>query len=637
VVYALPGVYGDHGDNSSKDILPIVMRERVHVKGVGANRCIIRGSLINQSFFPSFIFWPTGPTQGTNQLLQVLVNMAAINSRAPTPSNHNPPPWGLLSGGVVPDQREILSGFTFQGGAVQVYVPSGYVDQEQTAIVSNCVFDMRHGFSPNPSDPNTTLPGPYFGIMMAKKFLVNSPGYPDQKVLIANNTFIMGQWGRDLAGTEQWIGSARDEAVAVIDVTNPLCQGGGGDCDETLRGIGNPGLINNVFRTKPGTSQRALLGIDEDDTLIQGDYPALYLQTNAFAVLRNGSDGGNATFHSQAMHSSQLAPAANDLGFGVHPAIYGCDADTDAKNEACGISGPSCPSPSCTPATAPLPIVAIFEDSNTEYDPGFIGEYLSTQFPGLGSYVDWRLLPGSSSADSPLKDRGFFPATGQDITMKNGSSFPLSNFKEANPFEWDGEGYGNPRTVDASPDIGFDEIHLVNMAGSYGNYSSSHNVPSSLNPDALQGSTSRFLFFRRSAGGVDLIQSNELKINGANEMPTMHPPAWYRPPGTLETPPKDTSLPIGYRSKYISFRASPPAPWSEVIAVQTNFKSYSPLSHASATVDLQFGLASVIVDDECMGGPPCSETYFNTQVVFSTAPSPTGSPVLRSNLQAEFR
>ena len=46
-VYAQPGVYGPasspNGLNSSGDTFPITLRDRVHVKGVGARRCILRG------------------------------------------------------------------------------------------------------------------------------------------------------------------------------------------------------------------------------------------------------------------------------------------------------------------------------------------------------------------------------------------------------------------------------------------------------------------------------------------------------------------------------------------------------------------------------------------------------------------
>lgn len=623
IVYALPGLYGPHGSSSSGDLFPIEMRDRVHVKGVGANRCVIRGvGTTTQT-----IFWPEDQSSSSSRVSQeVLVDRSFTNPCSSTPM-FAARPW--CDG--IDDTREVLSGFTFQGGGVQVF--AGSAKYEQSVIISNCIFDMRDGFEPDASAPGITLAGPYFGIMMVKPLATFTVGYVDQKLLIAGNTFIMGQWGLS-GGTEGWIHAARDEAVGVIDVTDAKCYLGGGDCNEELRGVGNPALINNLFRTKPGTQQRAFIGIDESDTLIQGDGPGVFVQTNVFATNRNGFGGGNGTFFSKAMNTTEVFPAIT--GSPPQPAAWDCGAGGTNKNTLCGVPDLSCPASNCIAATLPVPVVALYDGVATEYDPGFIGEYLSVSVPGLEDYVDWRLLPGSSSADSPMKDRGFLPQGGLPITMQNGSTFPAMTFPELNPFEFDGEGFGNPRRVDGSPDVGFDEIHLINLAGSYGNYSNSHNVASSLNPDAQQGTTDRFVFFRKSAGGVVLDAPNHLRVHGAHATPSTSPSSWYQPFGTLDTPVKDTSLPGGFRKKYISFRASPPTPWDETLSSTGSFIStYFPLGGTVST-SVKFGVSSLILDDECAGGP-CSETYFNMQAVFLTNSSPSGSVLLRSNLQAEYR
>jgi hypothetical protein len=60
IVWALPGLYGPWGANSSGDPLSIYMRDRVHVQGMGARRCVIRGITLDRRRMSRTVkhFWP---------------------------------------------------------------------------------------------------------------------------------------------------------------------------------------------------------------------------------------------------------------------------------------------------------------------------------------------------------------------------------------------------------------------------------------------------------------------------------------------------------------------------------------------------------------------------------------------------
>ncbi len=101
-----------------------------------------------------------------------------------------------------------------------------------------------------------------------------------------------------------------------------------------------------------------------------------------------------------------------------------------------------------------------------EFDPVFVGELLTTQLQVAG-VRDWRVMPGS-----PVIDLGYYAPT---IALANGASFADSGCAELQTFDWDGEGYGNPRLVNGSPDLGFDEFHMLVMSGTYTPDSICHN------------------------------------------------------------------------------------------------------------------------------------------------------------------
>ena len=655
VIFALPGLYGPHGSSSSGDSLPIKMRDRVHVRGLGARRVILRGANIPNVY----AHWPISQPAMNSSLgfVEVLLDLSDVNACHPGPPGgfanwcqQEPPSEG--------DTLEIFDGFTFQGGDVQVLAQGSNAGQvralEQAVVISNCVFDMRHDWVDDAT--GNTIPGPFIGVYMLKPLvainLSSGPyGYPSQRLLIMNNTFVMAQRGPLAIGGSGWVEECRRQAVGILDVTDPSCIGNVADCDTSHRGLGNPGIINNVFRTRnfdnpPPHVPYAMLGIDEADTRMALSGAGPLVRSNAFAGARNGASGSNGYFHSSAVVPVQADPPNPAY---LSDGLWYCNQSPCVMfppyDCAMGNQGPNCAnagcSQVCTPAALPTPAVPIYDGSSTEVDPGFIGEYLSMNVGGLEDYVDWRLLPGSYPVGSPLKDAGHLPG-GHTITMENGTVFELSNRPELSPLTWDGEHFGNPRVVDGAVDIGFDEVHLFTMAGSYGNNSSSHNnnpTSNSLNKSAPPGKPERYVFVRGSAGGIDLVQGNQIKLHGTLEVPVFPPPAWDVPPATLSTPLVGSGYPAGYETKYISFNnqgtPAPPTPFTENLTQSSFILGWDPLGAGTNFFEFVLmtppnSLGQNLNDDE-----GTSHAYFNTQALILSAPN--GTKLLRGNLQVEYR
>ena len=270
IVYALPGLYAAAGNG---EVLPINMRDRAHLQGQGARGCVIRGDGVPVQPTRYFLPYGSGPAA---PLGEVLVNFTFSHQFSLGLFNF-PLPW---SAGL--ETSEMLDRFTFQGGDVQVLF---YKEINNNLLggaplrgrVSNCLFDMRHNWTvPNPSGPPTTVQGPYFGIEMAKAWATSigtTGGYYDQQVLIANNTFILAEMAYDpILGAPYNASLSRAEAVAIIDVTDTGCGSlaQNTDPDNSLRGVGNPIVVNNLFRTHPGLPYGfAMLGIDLKDSALR--------------------------------------------------------------------------------------------------------------------------------------------------------------------------------------------------------------------------------------------------------------------------------------------------------------------------------------------------------------------------------
>jgi hypothetical protein len=105
---------------------------------------------------------------------------------------------------------------------------------------------------------------------------------------------------------------------------------------------------------------------------------------------------------------------------------------------------------------------------------------------------------------------------------------------------------------------------------------------------------------------------------------------WIQPPGALANPPKLASLPLGYRTKYVSFASTATAD----LALGNTPVTWSPLGAATLQAQLAFMLVA-FQDDECSTGT-CSHDYYNLQGVIVDSPSST-TEVLRGNMQGEYR
>ncbi len=319
VVYALPGVYSS---TSNGEVLPIVMRDRVHVQGVGARRCVIRGG--SRAGLPSTnrdVLWPTQADWGSIPNVEYFRQVEVlVEYLASTPDQAGPghpsdeAPWGPSSSLFYGDTPEVFDGFTLQGGDVQVLLrdPPAGVDYFPAQRVSNCVFDLRDGMVLPESA--VVLTGPYIGLMMVRHatyqpFGANSlVSYMDGRTLIAHNTFIFARW-TGAASNDGFSSFSRAQTVGVMDVTNPSCGLTAADADDRFRGMGSPCLVGNLFRTRPqsgATRPYAMLGIADDDTRVfDGLAPGgAWRQTNAFDPARVGSTNGY--FHSIPVTSSQL-------------------------------------------------------------------------------------------------------------------------------------------------------------------------------------------------------------------------------------------------------------------------------------------------------------------------------------------
>ncbi|NUP96703.1 MAG: hypothetical protein HUU28_11130 [Planctomycetaceae bacterium] len=684
IVWALPGLYGPWGANSSGDPLSIYMRDRVHVQGMGARRCVIRGRTAPAAN-PTHLqhFWPnspegqpppSNPNGAVPTDIQVLVSFELSHPRdfgpAQTPYANVSAPW--LDGSCGGDTAEVFDGFCLQSGDLQILVsdaPEYDKPVERVGRISNCIFDMRHSFNvPDPDNPGNagdpgqnvapiTLAGPWIGIMLHKRYYQPAAGvlggYRDQPFLIAHNTFIMAQWGFTSPTAENpgWYRYARKGAVAIIDVTDPMC-GPGGDPNQILRGVGHAGIMGNLFRTgddEPngsniGWQHRPLLGIDRGDTLFEST-PGNFIPTNAFNPVLVDQLNGNNYFYS--------APV-------VTPTLVYQDECTGLWNSHSNVSTPAtqCIDLTFPPAFStgwPLEAVAIWrgrQSAPAGFDPCFVGEYICaryTQYPGrmdYFDYADWRLLPGS-----PMEDAAYPISNVEDISSlasQAGMRFDPAAIRDLSLFtKWDGEHWGNPRWVGAATDIGFDERHLMISTASWANDSNGHGAnaaPAFLNPHIQNIFNERHMIFPTAAGGVQLDAANmSVLVHHKMESPNAGPPpvvhGWINPPQSLAPPVVGPAFPFGYRVKYILFDnigdPGMPGPWSYTLnQLGSLFVSqYPPVSNLSSTIPISFYDVQQL-DDECtVPGGGCYHSYFNQQPVVLE-----GTAVkLRGNLQAEFR
>ncbi len=688
IVWAAPGLYGPHGADSSDEPLPIRMRDRVHVQGLGASRCVIRGRR-DADVDPSSgvvthpdLFWPTtGP--GSLFDAEVLVTFESAHSVSPAPWAPAGAPWA--SSTVASDTAEVFDSFTLQGGDVQVLVwdpeLAGIPRAGRSGRISNCVFNLRSAWFPDKGGSGSVF-GPYFGVMMLKPYVQPTAGQPggyyDQQMLIAHNTFLFGRFARpDPSSPPTWVpGTARRPCVAVIDVTDPGCLGNGPkDPQSSLRGIGRAGLMANLFRTGPfsalAAGHLAMLGIDNKDTRFLAQFvpqgPFVEVQTNAFQPLaaNQPSDGTLQYFSWPVTGAVVLASGPYGDLLNYHSQL---------PNGSCSGSQPPSGCPNCGdyPVNPPF---AVWHSDAPGLDPCFVGEYLSDAYGSpLWNTHDLRLMPGS-----PCIDRGFpipiasngIPKPPREVSNVSGVTFDTApTVCNSLLSGWDGEHWGNPRyfhsyvELGTKTDIGCDEAHLMVMAGSYANDSTVHNSNdpathsgfNTLHPSVSNGFLERHLIFPKDAVSVGdlagrdvtVFQKAQLVNYDANGNPVSF--GWVNPPESLANPSyaAASSAPFPLRWKYILFDNFGPAegmPGAWAFSLPQN-----PLSWFAPGGAPQIEFFDVpIQDSECNGGaippapPLCYEAYFNSQaVLLESSGSPTVSPPvssirLRGNMQGEYR
>jgi hypothetical protein len=511
IVYAMPGTYGTSAVGGNGESLPIRMRDRVHLQGLGANQCIIRGDpawISNNSVDPHPVWVPTSSHGGDcNCEFQVLVSFRDASNH----SRGNEYPWFNDPYG---DTEEMFDGFTLQGGGrnmgegggVQILFYSNGEPQagavhpaipqaaptmpvDYRAKIANCVFDMRT-FAAQLSTGSVNIKGPTFGVAMIKRFSgecsQTGAGYQPQDILIANNTFILVEFD---GITDQWVNHAEPGAVAILDVTDPGCctivegactvSGTPTDVDYTNRGVGRAGIINNIFRTAPDSVSPtplpfAMLGIDRTDTSVISPL----LATNCFDPAR-AMGSTNGAFWSMPVTSVNLNTSAQT----PFQERWDCPGTFPSPCHAPPDCGPDTTT-YCSAAPDPVAAVPLWNGTSGA-DPSFVGEALNTftgsslafrvsvAIPQPELYRDWRILP-----NSPVENAGV--PTSVAVQMENGRIYNENNCPTLQISDWDGENYGNAREVGSAPDLGFDEVGLFILTGTYRNDTRSHNEPSSL-------------------------------------------------------------------------------------------------------------------------------------------------------------
>lgn len=124
----------------------------------------------------------------------------------------------------------------------------------------------------------------------------------------------------------------------------------------------------------------------------------------------------------------------------------------------------------------------------------------------------------------------------------------------------------------------------------------------------------------------------ELKVHGVARAPSsVPPPAWTVPPPALVNSVDNPSLPQDYRTKYMTFSnpGGVPTPWSVSAIDSTTTVSYLPIGQATSPQQLVFIDIHAFTDS----GDTATGEYFTVQPVIREL----SSPVLRGNMQAEFR
>ncbi len=247
-------------------------------------------------------------------------------------------------------------------------------------------------------------------------------------------------------------------------------------------GLNTPCIQNNLIRQRPDRPRLAFMGVNAAATSTQSG-----VNTNAFDASQVGQ--ANAGFASAIV---------NGIG------------------------------------NAPVPAIDTAIPANRT---GFVGEMLERSAGLINPYVrDFRVL-----WDSAVIDQGQGPVN-QLLIAANGATYE-DHGDFTSSFDWDGEGHGNPRIEGSAPDIGFDEVSTMIIAGSYGNDSRSHGAP--YHPSIQAGHPQRFHLFPDP--GTVSIRATLRPITAAS--------AYLIPPGSL--PGLSTPLGNDYLDPVFTFTPGP--------------------------------------------------------------------------------
>lgn len=635
VVHLMPGIYGPatayNGQVGNGERFPILMHDRVHLRGVNARHCVIRGVSAADGAYGSNlspqVFWPIdAPCAQVGYVpRQVLIDCTwttMIYRTSPT-SPAFILPWADDAAHVT--TPEIIDGVTFQGGDVQVYC--GTLRELPLPVftrVSNCLFDMRDGITVEKgvNQQGTFLSGPSIGLLVAQSWVdsVNPPGglsvsgggYMPKEVQSLGNTFLLAEFDKTQGGGI-WL-RCRPGAVGLLDTCDPVCPGPS-DPLQLVRGVNRIGVQNNLFRTHtalPQTQVRemAMVGIGGDDALVHDGVQ--FRDTNAYALARAGSASLTPGVPSESFVSPPYVTGSTGSGGVVYSFAPSITWPLVLANQ-----------PALPPQSASVKIWdGDFNATGPQMDPAFVGEYLRTVTPALPTYRDWRLLPGS-----PLQNKGWVGATS---LFSNGASFVESACDALKLQAWDHEKFGNLRSVDGAPDIGFDEVQLGVMAGSYANHSLSHNRSGILNPLVANEQATRFLFLRQTAPGTTSpLQGRTLTLRSNEIVAGTSFRAWTEPPGSLSSPTSVSGPPAGYQFLYTS--VSNPVAWmgSYSATVPAPIGLWPNWQGAPGQLPIQLTRVQFPVDDEGAG----FASWVNAQPVVTA----TGFPALLGSMQPEFR
>ena len=631
-MHLLPGIYGPattfNGGVGNGEQFPIRMHDRVHLRGVNARRVVIRGVSIADSAYSqnlTSVFWPEDKDCVRYIQKQVLIDCSYSSLVSWVPWSPTVPevlPWADDS--AHNRTPEIIEAVTFQGGDVQVNCGTNReLPLPVYARISNCLFDMRDGITVEEGAP---LSGPSIGLLVAQTWvdeidplgglIVEDQGYLPQEVHSIGNTFLMAEFDQTQGGGA-WL-RCRAGAVGLIDTCDPVPEDCGlsfpGDPNQEVRGVNRIGVQNTLFRTHTGLPQAqlaemAMVGVAFDDALVHDGVQ--FRDTNAYALARAGSASLASGDTHQSFESEPYLTGSTPSGSVQYPFTPSDSWDLFAATQS-----------SSPPQSAARKIWdGDVNAAPPQVDPAFVGEYLRTVTPALPTYRDWRLLPGS-----PLQDQGWF---GDTSAFFNLATFSEPECDALKVQLWDHEQFGNLRVVDDAPDIGFDEVQLGVMAGSYANHSLSHNRSAVLNPFVSNEQEVRFLLLRDTAPLTGLPLQNRTLTLRSNEIVTGTDfRAWTNPPGSLTIPTQVTSLPAGYDFMYTA--TNNPVTWMDTFT--TTVPASAPWLNWPGAPDQPPILLTQIqfpADDEGAG----FASWVNVQPVVTAS----GAQALIGSMQPEFR